>query len=165
MKNRTIIKFLLILILLLLPLYAKADIAINSSNFPDDKFKTLLINCDTNTDGKLSDEEIAAINEIATSDEIYDLTGIEYLTELGSLTLWNSRLTALDLSKNTKLTSLRIDESSITEIDFSSNPNLTNLVLGWNHSLSKINIRKNVKLTHLSVFYSNISELDVRVCF
>ena len=72
--------------LLLISSSAFADVAITSTNFPDETFRNLLIEYEESAgdgDGWLSSEEAATITSINVSEEgITSLKGIEYLTEL-----------------------------------------------------------------------------------
>lgn len=66
---------------------AWSSVEINESNFPDETFRNLVRNFDVNSDGTLSDEEIAGVNkDINVYDKnITSLKGIEYFTALEML--------------------------------------------------------------------------------
>ena len=80
-------------------------------NIPDANFKAYLVGSSLiNTNG---DAEIQVSEAVAFSGSIYcpglsiaDLTGIEALTSLTSLSCYNNSLTALDVSNCTALTTL-----------------------------------------------------------
>ena len=82
-------------VLVLFPLIVKAEnmVKIDSSHFPDGAFRTYIIQFDIDTDGYLSKEEIDKIRCIEINTKIYDLSGIEFFPELGSIILWNGKLT------------------------------------------------------------------------
>ena len=104
MKRKT----LLLSLLALLPLStAWASVEINETNFPDESFRSW-VNRQYGSDGLLSDVEIqSATNIVITSAyDIKNLKGIEYFTEVKSLSYIHHQLTSLDVSKNTALTSL-----------------------------------------------------------
>lgn len=65
-----------------------ADVAINSTNFPDANFRSYVSStCDTNDDGVLSASEIAEVKSIAVyGKSISSVKGVEYLTALTRLT-------------------------------------------------------------------------------
>ena len=57
------------------------DIEINDTNFPNENFRTHVKQYDTDSDGSLSDKEIAAVTSIDVSTQtITDLKGIEHFT-------------------------------------------------------------------------------------
>ncbi|MBR6016946.1 MAG: hypothetical protein IK067_07455, partial [Prevotella sp.] len=64
-------------------------------------------NYDTDKNGYLSPEEIAAVTEMKVfKKEIKDLTGIGFFTALTTLYCSSNELASLDMSKNTKLVGL-----------------------------------------------------------
>ena len=93
-------------------------IPINETTFPDASFReSVKSEIDRNGDGKLSTDEILPIRELDAKydlslrpnlEGLTDLTGIEYFTELESLTCKDYQLTSLDLSRNTKLKQLDV---------------------------------------------------------
>lgn len=105
------------------------------------------------------------------------------LTELTTLTLTRSNLSAIDLSANTKLESINI-EGQLTELDLSIFPNLKNLTLQRNKletmdlsrnlNLETVVLNQNVltsvcvsglsKLTSLRVADNQLTELDLTDC-
>ena len=86
----------------------ETGLAINLTNFPDANFYNYVSNnCDPNGNGILSDTELKNVKTIDIKGKnIYKLNGIEYFTELTTLDCSNNKLTALDLTKNTKLTTV-----------------------------------------------------------
>ena len=95
------------------------DIAIDAANFPDPKFREFLlspeVNIDRNRDSKLSTWEIALVRELDIyGEDIRDLTGIGYFTELEILSCVSTHLTSLDLSQNTNLTELEAEGNACT---------------------------------------------------
>ncbi|MBO4580217.1 MAG: S-layer homology domain-containing protein [Clostridiales bacterium] len=78
---------------------------INSTNFPDAVFRDFVDSkYDVRNDGVLTKDEINAVTQIdVSSKNISSLKGIEYFSELFSLTANNTKLKTLDLSKNTKI--------------------------------------------------------------
>lgn len=143
---------------------------VNSSNrdyFEDDYFYSLVINSYNNENNAnkkysdvLTDEELASIKEIISSDMQGDgfnflksAKGIEKLTGLTKLDLSNNLLKEIDLSNNTKLTKVDLSYNSLTSINFGKNDNLTSLDLSDNYldtidisglkSLSRIDLKDN----------------------
>lgn len=81
---------------------AVGNVAINEEHFPDEGFREYVKSEDADGDGILSAEEIANVTEIGfNAEEIYNLIGIEYFTNLKCLYCGGSSIDELDLSKNT----------------------------------------------------------------
>jgi hypothetical protein len=72
----------------------------------------------------------------------------------------NSRLTALDVSKNTALTYLNCDHNQLTALDVSKNTALEYLEC-INNRLTALDVSKNTKLEHLECLFNNLNTLDV----
>lgn len=129
------------------------DIAINETNFPDKDFRELLLdkeaNIDRNQDGKLSTWEIALVQELDIyGEDIRDLTGIGYFTELEILSCVSTQLTSLDLGQNTKLTVLDVSYNDLTSLDLRQNTGLTELDVKYN-ALTSLDLSRNTKLAEL----------------
>ena len=107
---------------------AQGNIAINSGNFPDQKFREYLLAQSYGADGILTTEEINGITEIdAYGIDISSLKGIEYFTALTTLDCADDQLTSLDVSKNMALTTLYCGNNKLTSLDVSTNTALTTL--------------------------------------
>ena len=77
---------------------------INSTNFPDDAFRSAINSNDINRDGKLTTTERKNVTQLQVySSGINSLKGIEYFTKLQALYCQNNNLTSINLSNNTKL--------------------------------------------------------------
>ncbi len=154
-------------------------LAVNEANFPDAIFRGYIAeNFDTDSDGLLSSEEIAAVTEINVSIEasysytnISDLTGIEYFTNLVTLNAGYTKISSidvsiftkletlhlnrcynlkkLDLTANTELAVLDVSDTGLTELDLSNNPHAC-LLMGENIAC--------VKLEHCGVGYVEMSQ-------
>ena len=132
---------------------AQADVTINETNFPDENFRWSMEGID-NGDGVLTDEEIAAVEGISFWD-VQNFKGIEYFTELESLTIksGNAKSVTLDLSKNKKLTSLTFNQETIKlgTLDI-SNTQLTELTIPTGSATTLTVLRaKNSQLTSLDL--------------
>ena len=99
------------------------DIPIDETTFPDEVFRSEI----SQTFG----EELSPLElyyetglHIENTWEIHDITGIEYFTELKSLTCVGSQITKLDVSQNTKLLELSVEKNHLTALDVSNNPDL-----------------------------------------
>ena len=165
MKKRvTSLLLTLAMLLSLLPTTALAasDVALDSTNFPDDNFRTYIgEKYDTDKNGSLSSTEIAAIKSLDVSDkEIKNLKGIEFFTEMDSLYCYKNQLTALDVSQNSKLTKLFCYQNPLTELDVSENPKLTMLRCDFN-LLTELDVSNNPELEGLNCSSNQLTALDV----
>ena len=149
-------QLLLLIALLAIATGARADVAINTTIFPDQAFREYLLDQDYGKDGKLTNSEIAAITELDVSARgIKELKGIEHFTALTELNCTYNQLTALDLSKNTRLTTLSCGDNQLTKLDVSKNTALTSLYCTVNR-LSDLDVSKNTKLSVLHCYRNQI---------
>ncbi len=96
----------------------------------------------------------------ATSTGITDLTGLEKLTGLKILGLWEDGISSINLSAQTKLKGLSIGDNKITSIDLSKNTELTTLHIK-NNKLSGIDLSKNTKLKEVNISGQSIASVDL----
>ena len=90
-------------------------IKIDATNFPDANFRSYLLAQSYGKDAILTDAEIAAVKKINVYNQnIANLKGIEYFTELETLRCYGNQLKSLDVSKNTKLTDLNCHLNQIS---------------------------------------------------
>ena len=115
----------------------------------------------------LTDEQLRTITSISYSDygkpsdeKIISAKGLEKLTNLTYLSLYDTNLSTIDLSNNTNLTDLNLARNNLSTIDLSNNTNLTDLNLA-NNNLSTIDLSNNTKLTHLRLYNTNLSTIDL----
>lgn len=92
---------------------------------PDAAFRAVLTQFDTDNDGKISKEEAEQVTELNlewdwSSEQISDLQGIEFFTELQVLNASWQNLNAVDLSKNTKLKRINLEFNFIKNLDLSN---------------------------------------------
>ena len=139
--------------------FAKADVVINATNFPNLNFRVWVAhNVDLVNDGVLTDEEIANITEIDTYimnfNNISDITGIEFLTDLERLNITNTTesqrvcsITNVDLSQNKKLKHFTFSRTSTAA-----------------PALSSLNIANLPELETISITQASITELDCSGC-
>lgn len=136
--------------------YAWADVAINAANFPDDNFRSYVSsNFDTDSDGILSDSEIANVTQIDVySMNISSLTGVEYVTALTYLSCNNNQLTALNVSNCTALMRLDCSNDNIIESIYSGGTVRTSSLpsrISWNYSAGKYVMTVNLDLSQAEV--------------
>lgn len=75
-------------------------IAINATNFPDENFRSSILEQGIRTEDDVRNAKILNLHEKG----IESLKGIEFFTSLETLLCSQNKLTSLDVSKNTKLT-------------------------------------------------------------
>ena len=138
------------------------DVAINEKNFPDPVFRKYVSDTfDTNGNGYLSKDEIAAVTKIEVyNKDIYDLTGVEYFTDIELLNCANDKVTKLDVSRNTKLKELALPNNQLTSLDISNNTELIKLNC-YNNKLTALDLSNNTKLEELYCGSNRLTELDV----
>jgi len=109
-------------------------VAIDREKFPDEQFCMYVAEAfDTDRDGLLSAEEMAAVTEIDVNRRsIADLTGIELFTALTSLRCGGNELTSLDLSGNTALNALDCSGNKLNTLILGNKPQLTSCCMTAN---------------------------------
>ena len=138
-------------------------IAIDATNFPDERFRTYIQeNFDTTADGILTEGELEQVTSINVSSKgISDLTGVEYFTVLKELSCFDNNLSKLDVRQNSALQRLQCHYNNLTELDVSQNSELQTLYCS-NNNLTKLDLSQNTVLQQLYCFNNNLTELDVR---
>ncbi len=142
---------------------AEADVALNSSNFPDANFLQYLRDAgfDADGDGSLSDTEISHVSSVnCAKKSISDLTGIAHFTALTKLYCYENQLTSLDVSKNTALAYLSCYSNRLTSLDVSRNTALKWLGCSSNQ-LTSLDASRNTALETLLCHDNRLTSLDV----
>ena len=165
-KRLLCILLLCCMVLTLLPTAALAadDVAINDTNFPDEKFREYVkTEFDEDSNNSLSADEIAKAKDIHPADMgISSLAGVEHFTNLEKLDVqYNKELTTLDVSKNTALTSLRCSYTKLTSLDTSHNKNLSYLECDYIPTLTTLNVSENKDLKTLYCKHNALTALDL----
>ena len=141
---------------------ADAEVAVSEANFPDDIFRNYVSEkFDTDKDGSLSANEIAAVREISVSGlGIADLAGVEYFTALVWLDCDGNQLTALDVSKNTALEHLDCGENQLDALDVTNNTMLFYLCCDENR-ITALDVQANISFMHLDCSSNQLTALDL----
>ena len=132
---------------------------------PDDNFEAYL-EANGMGDGipnndSVSIANIANVKKLDVSNQnISDLSGINYFTDLIILVCENNSLTSLDITQNPNLEKLNCRYNQISNIDLSQNTALSTLNLSDNN-FSSINITQNTGLEQLSCEDNLLTSLDV----
>ena len=145
-----------------LELMNAAPVEINSTAFPDDVFREWVKdNCDKNSDGYLSADEMLQCTDIAViQKQITSLKGIELFPQLTKLQCSDNELSSLDVSKNTALMHLICYKNELSSLDVSKNTALLTLECDANN-ISSLDVSKNTALTYLRCGNNQLSSLDV----
>ena len=144
-------------------------------NMPDSVFCSIILNeYDSNDDGQLSPAEAAAISNIKLStDNIADLAGIEYFTNLESLICRGSgtdkgkrtgRLTRVDLSRNKNLRHVEVDGNNISELILPANTSNIEEIHCIENKIESLDLSGCPKLRLLYCWCNNLSSIDVSAC-
>lgn len=148
---------------------ANADdtVLLNAANFPDATFRTAIAEYyDQNGDGRLSTEErsctFMTITGMIDTDiqEIKDLTGIEFFSELRILRCGGIGLESLDISGLSNLTSLTCSGNWLTSLDITSNAALQELNCSDN-DISVLTMPYTNQLTKLHCYANELTSIDV----
>ncbi len=128
---------------------------------------------DTNSDGKLSPAEAAAVDIIYLRSEvewdngrliglgdIVSLEGIEYFTGLEYLDCNGNQLSTLDVSDNSSLITLNCGVNPLSTINISKNTALQTLSCQYTQ-LNTLDISNNGALINLSLSDNNLTSLDL----
>jgi hypothetical protein len=117
-----IVKLLVVALLISLAssLTTNADVAVNSTSFPDANFLAYVKTLAGASDGTLTDAEITAIASMDCSNmNIKTLTGIDNFKYLKTLKCNDNHLTSIDLSGNSTLYSVNLDNNNLNSINLS----------------------------------------------
>ena len=157
----------------------KIVVEINQENFPDDVFREHILTgyhyvwdeagnqikvvYDANQDGKLSESEIANIQQLLLQEkQIYDLTGIEYFTALIELDCQWTQISSLDVSQNTELQYLNCYRTNLAgTLDLSKNTKLIGVSCLRNGLLEKVIVNNCTELDNLSIESTGVSAIDL----
>ena len=139
-----------------------------NSTFDDQNFYNCVVDAYNKENSKsvsyttsLSDSQLQTIKNISCNSKgITSAKGIEKLTNLTKLTVFENQLTTLDVSKNTALTVLNAQSNKLTTLDVSINTALEGLYASDNQ-LTTLDVSKNTALTALNAGYNNLTTLDV----
>ena len=166
--KKSLISFLLAVVLVLsgIPAFttevrAAGNVAINSTNFPDAKFRAYVSeNFDLDGSGSLDADELGIDYLDVRSLGISKLKGIEHFTELACLICYGNSISSLDLSKNTKLTELYCWSNKLTSLNLSKNTALKIVYCDYNE-LTSLNVKACKVLEYLTCPGNKLTGLDI----
>lgn len=144
---------------------AKADVMVDATTFPDERFRNWILSQSWGCDGVLTDQEIANVDEINVSyTAVRNLKGVEYFSSLRTLDCGAcGYLTTLDVSRNTALEYLDCRCTKLTTLDVSQNTALKFLNCGEAlvEKLSVLDVTNNTALETLYCYCNHLTELDL----
>jgi Leucine-rich repeat (LRR) protein len=130
---------------------------------PDDIFEQYLIDLgfddvldDYVLTNNMNDIELLILDNYGISD----LTGIEAMSNLTSLSCYQNNISELDVSQNINLEYLDCSQNNISVIDVSQNTNLLYFYCNQNN-LSELDISQNINLISIVLWQNNLSEIDL----
>ena len=155
---------------------ARAGVAINETNFPDENMLWAMQAIDDNDEewghnGILDDEEIAAINDYFLSlSGVANFKGIEYFYDgLKHLLITGQNdpevpTTNLDITHFKVLETIEIGGlPDITSLDFTNSPNLTSLYMNTLPSLTTVQIPASME--YLTMYWCpNLTTVNLAAC-
>ena len=142
-------------------LFKMTEIEINSTTFPDEKYRNCVLGLTCGEDGYLTPPEIARETyQYIYNKGIANLKGIEYFTALHELKCYGNQLTTLDLSNNKALKELRCQANKLTALDVSKNTALIYLHCNDNQ-LTTLDLSKNTALIELYCFNNQLTSLKL----
>ena len=177
MKNRNYLQVLLAVIALT-AFTAQASVIINETNFPDYDFRYYLQNEHVGyivngqavypgADGVFTDNELADTRDMNPAyfhTTIKTLQGIEYFTNLRTLTCHSNMLTTINLSNNKVLENLILYKNKLTSLDLTSNIWLKIVECFDNTTMTSLNVSGLTRLTNLYCQNCNLSTLNISGC-
>jgi len=141
---------------------AHASVAINETNFPDQKFREYVKVFDLDEDLTLSDAELAAALELKpTSKGITNFKGIEHFTSMILFWAAGNGCTSFDLSHNTEISSLDLSNNGITSLDLSALYTLR-FFLCTNNKLTSLDVSNNKRLQKINLASNNITSINLK---
>ena len=160
-------QLLLSLVTMFVTAVSWADVAINSTNFPDANFRNYLTNemfSGAGSDGVFTDAEIQNINSIVVDNkDISSLKGIEFFTSMTWLACSNNQLTSLDVSKCTSLQMLICNVNQLTSLNVSGCTALQTFYCG-NNQLTSLDISGCTALGLLDCQNNQLTSLNISGC-
>ena len=117
---------------------------------------------DANKDFVLSMEEAAAVDAINIPAQymVSSLKGIEYFTNLSTLSCARNPVKSIDISGNAALAELYCRDNDLSSLDMSKNKALKEMECQRNR-LSSLDLSGNVELVSLDCSDNRLSELDI----
>lgn len=153
------------------------EVVISEKNFPDENFRNLVLEYDTNEDEILDTKESELLtgisiykslqdknlymNEKLVSDvKSVDLTGIEYLGNVHYISMGNVKCERLDLSKNSYFDEITINGVGLKEIKLPAYSAVEGVINLANNKLTKLDIPVNGHLSSVDIRNNAFRRID-----
>ena len=141
--------------------YGETEVEINETNFPDFHFRRIVVECDKDGNGFLSQTECDEVEIIDTgAASIKTCKGVEYFTKLKALYCNEGMLSSLDISKNTALEELSCRSNALEILDLSHNSALKSLDCSW-CGLTTLDLTHNPALESVDCGCNRLTTLDL----
>ncbi len=143
-----------------------AALLINETTFPDATFRAWII-ANLAVSGNASDgyymtkAQVEAVKSIVCSGKgITNLGKISAFTNLEELDAGSNKISAVDLTKNTKLINLTLSDNLLSELNVTKNTKLKTLLVATN-SLTALDLTKNTALEQLNCAENKLTSLSL----
>lgn len=138
------------------------NIDIDEKHFPDNNFRSYLLDQDYGRDRVLTTTELSTIDFIDVQNkDISDLEGIQYFYGLKKLYCNNNQLKNLVISKNKYLETLLCESNELEYLNISENTALKTLRC-YDNLLTYIDVSSNTLLEELDCHNNQLTSLDVK---
>ncbi len=139
----------------------KGNLLINSTNFPDNKFRNWVK--ENLADGKdyMTPAEVSEVNYINCADQgIKRLDGIAKFPNIWWIDCSGNELTALDLSSNLNLMEVYCYNNQLKSLNVSKCTKMDYLDCSWN-AFTSLDLSKNTALGYLNCSHNALTSLDL----
>lgn len=180
--KRKCLKCIFLILFFILIFTIKVEATPGNPAFVDDVFYEAIVDTlnnlnynsinDRDLDYVVTDQELESITFLSCGDmehTIYDVQGLEKITNLEYFGILYSDISNIDISQNTRLRNIKIvNANNLKHVDFSKNVNLQTINLTYTH-LDELNVENCHNLIHLEmgagcIDDATIEELDLSNC-
>ena len=145
-----------------LPGYLTGVVYIGEETFPDDTFRSWVLQQSYGQDYLLTAAEMDGIKSLYVNNkQIADLTGIENFTKLTILNCSQNQLTTLDVTRLTNLTQLSCAQNKLEALDLSQNTALVSLNCSQNQ-LKQLDLSSNNKLNTVQCYSNMLKPIHIK---
>ena len=144
-------------------LFEAKPVKIDSTTFPDDKFREIISSktYDKDGNGTLDEKEInETLNIYCEGKGTKSIKGVEYFVALQGLWCKDNEIETMDLSRNRDLRGIWCSGNKYTSLDFTPNPRLV-WVYCFDCNLKSLNVSNNPKMAYIECNTNPLPVLDV----
>lgn len=137
--------------------------AATESGFADENFYSCILEAAGAENGTiLTSEQLSNITEVVCENKgITNVSGIEKLTSLQNLDLYNNNISNINVSANTLLRYINLSSNKLSSLDLSNNINLQHIYASGNN-ISNIKLPNTDTITRLDLHYNKITSLNLQ---